>query len=119
MQWGGWILGQGIEGLPDSSPLKREIRMKAHGLRSIAGERKWQLQEAKNRLSRLVEQATEEGPQTITLRGKPAAVVLSVNDFEKLTRPSQSLCEFFRRSPLQGVDLDLKRSKESARKVDL
>jgi prevent-host-death family protein len=93
--------------------------MKAHGLRSVARENKWQLQEAKNRLSRVVEQALEEGPQTITLRGKPAAVVLSVKDFEKLTRPSQSLSEFFRRSPLQGVDLDLKRSKDLDRKVNL
>ena len=93
--------------------------MKAHGLRSVAREKKWQLQEAKNRLSRVVEQALEEGPQTITLRGKPAAVVLSVKDFEKLTRPAQSLSEFFRRSPLQGADLDLKRSKDLSRKVDL
>jgi len=93
--------------------------MKAHGLRSVARENKWQLQEAKNRLSRVVEQALEEGPQTITLRGKPAAVVLSVKDFEKLTRPSQSLSEFFKRSPLQGVNLDLKRSKDLDRKVDL
>ena len=93
--------------------------MKAYGLRSVAGERKWQLQEAKNRLSRVVEQALEEGPQTITLRGKPAAVVLSVKDFEKLTRPSQSLSEFFRRSPFQGIKLDLKRSKDLARKVEL
>jgi antitoxin Phd len=93
--------------------------MKACGLRSVAGEKRRELQEAKDRLSRVVEQALEKGPQTITLRGKPAVVVLSVKDFEKLTRPSQSLIEFFRGSPLQGVELDLKRSKDLSRKVDL
>ncbi len=70
-------------------------------------------------MSRVVEQALEEGPQTITLRGRPAVVVLSVKDFERLTRPSQSLSNFFRHSPLQGVELDLKRSKDLSRKVDL
>ncbi|MDI6754850.1 MAG: type II toxin-antitoxin system Phd/YefM family antitoxin [Thermodesulfobacteriota bacterium] len=50
-------------------------------------ERKWQLPEAKNRLSQLVDHARHEGPQTITLCGKPTAVVISVEDFEKLTRP--------------------------------
>jgi prevent-host-death family protein len=30
---------------------------------------KWQLQEAKNRLSELLRKASDEGPQAITLRG--------------------------------------------------
>lgn len=93
--------------------------MKITGLRSFAQERKWQLQQAKNRLSQVVDQALREGPQTITLRGKAAAVVISVKDFEKLTRPSQSVIEFFERSPLRRVDLNLKRSKDLARKVNL
>ena len=37
----------------------------------------WQLQEAKSRLSQVVDHALREGPQTITLRGKPAVVVVS------------------------------------------
>ena len=35
----------------------------------------WQLQEAKNKLSEVIRRAREEGPQTITVRGEPAAVV--------------------------------------------
>lgn len=35
----------------------------------------WQLQEAKNKLSEVIRRAREEGPQIITVRGEPAAVV--------------------------------------------
>ncbi|MHB1628332.1 MAG: type II toxin-antitoxin system Phd/YefM family antitoxin, partial [Bacilli bacterium] len=75
----------------------------------------WQLQEAKSRLSRLVSQATREGPQMITVRGKPAVVVLSVKDYQRLTRPRTPLVEFFQKSPLQREDLDLERSQETSR----
>jgi prevent-host-death family protein len=79
----------------------------------------WQLQEAKGRLSQLVENALREGPQTITLRGMPAVVVVSFEEFQTLTRPSTSLREFFRRSPLCGADLDLERSQDLPREVQL
>ena len=75
----------------------------------------WQLQEAKSRLSQVVDQALREGPQTITLRGKPAVVVVSFEEFQDLTRPSVSLREFFRQSSLYDTDLDLERSKEVTR----
>ena len=77
----------------------------------------WQLQEAKSRLSQVVEHALREGPQTITLRGKPAVVVVSFEEFQNLTRPSASLREFFRQSPLYDTDLDLERSKDVSREV--
>jgi len=79
----------------------------------------WQLQEAKSRLSQVVEHALREGPQTITLRGKPAVVVVSFEEFQNLTRPCTSLREFFRQSPLYGTDLDLGRSKDVSREVQL
>jgi prevent-host-death family protein len=79
----------------------------------------WQLQEAKSRLSRVVDHALREGPQTITLRGKPAVVVVSFEEFQNLTRPSTSLREFFRESPLHDTDLDLERSKDVTREVHL
>ncbi|MCX5825970.1 MAG: type II toxin-antitoxin system Phd/YefM family antitoxin [Deltaproteobacteria bacterium] len=79
----------------------------------------WQLQEAKSRLSQVVERALREGPQTITLRGKPAVVVVSFEEFQNLTRPCTSLCEFFRQSPLYDTDLDLERNKDVSREVPL
>jgi prevent-host-death family protein len=82
-------------------------------------EREWQLQEAKNRLSQVVESARQDGPQTITLRGKPAAVVVSFEEFRKLAQPQITLSQFFRQSPLQGLELDLRRSDDLSREVEL
>ena len=81
---------------------------------------KWQLQEAKNRLSELVRKATEEGPQVITLRGDDAVVVVAVNEFHKLARrPKGSLVDFLRNSPLGAAGLDLARSRDTGRRVRL
>jgi antitoxin Phd len=79
----------------------------------------WQLQKAKNHFSDLVRKAEEQGPQTITRHGKAAAVLLSMKDYRNLMKKQESLTEFFRRSPLKGVELDLERRKESGREVEL
>ena len=78
----------------------------------------WQLQEAKNRLSAVVEQALVHGPQVITRRGREAVVVLSVKEYEKMTRPDRNLVDFFRSSPLRGVDIDLRRNKDLPREIE-
>jgi prevent-host-death family protein len=81
---------------------------------------KWQLQEAKNRLSEVVRKAREEGPQTITLHGDDAVVVVDADEYHKLThKPRGSLVEFFRKSPLAEVKLDISRSRDTGRNVDL
>ena len=48
-------------------------------------EAEWSLQDAKNSFSAVVNAACKGTPQTVTKRGKPAVVVLSVSDYEKLT----------------------------------
>lgn len=45
----------------------------------------WQLHEAKQRFSYLVEQARVHGPQVITRGGKDVAVVLSIEEYRKIT----------------------------------
>ena len=45
----------------------------------------WPLQAAKDRFSQLVK-ATADGPQTVTVHGKPAAIVLSPQAYAKLKR---------------------------------
>jgi antitoxin Phd len=45
----------------------------------------WSLQDAKNSFSAVVDAASRGTPQTVTKRGKPAVVVLSVAEYEKLT----------------------------------
>jgi antitoxin Phd len=44
----------------------------------------WQLQEAKNSLSEVVNRALTEGVQTITRHGKPVVVVLSQEEFRQM-----------------------------------
>jgi len=44
----------------------------------------WKLETAKSRLSEVVRQARDEGPQSITVRGAPAAVVLSSDHYARL-----------------------------------
>ncbi len=81
--------------------------------------RTWQLQEAKARLTEVIKQASKEGPQTITMRGEPTAVVISRDEYERLKRPKGSFVEFMRKSPLYGADLDLERKQTSTRKADI
>ncbi len=80
---------------------------------------KWQLQQAKNQLSEVVRKAQSEGPQIITLHGKDAAVVVSAKEFGGFSRRKGSLLDFFRESPLTGIELNVTRSKDTGRKVKL
>jgi prevent-host-death family protein len=93
--------------------------MKANKTDRTPHDREWQLQEAKNRLSQVVDSALHDGPQTITLRGKPTAVVVSFDEYRKLTLPRTGLSQFFRQSPLHDVELDLGRSADLPREVEL
>ena len=76
---------------------------------------KWQLQEAKARLSEVVKKAAKEGPQKITVHGESAAVVISSKEYERLKRPKESLVQFMRRSPLYGLEIDLRREQTLTR----
>lgn len=80
----------------------------------------WQMQEAKSRLSEVVKDAEREGPQEITVHGRPVAVVLSRADYDRLAGTGESLVAFMRRSPLAGAeDLDFARHRSLTRDVDL
>ena len=46
----------------------------------------WPLQDAKNRLSALVNAALAGEPQLVTRRGRPAVVVLAADEYERLLR---------------------------------
>jgi len=76
--------------------------------------RVWQLQEAKNKLSEVVEEALHHGPQVISRRGTEVAVVLSVEEYLTLKKSQTNLAQFFLESPLRGSNLDLKRDKRPA-----
>ena len=75
----------------------------------------WQLQDAKNRFSEVVDEAIARGPQMITRRGVETAVLLSVADYRKMVLGAPSIIEFFRNSPLVGEDLDMSRDQSPIR----
>ena len=65
----------------------------------------WALQDAKNRFSEVVQRARREGPQTVTLRGERAAVVLSAADYDALVRDRPSLVDDLLSGPAWDHDL--------------
>lgn len=82
----------------------------------------WQLQTAKARFSELFRKARAEGPQWVTRQGKDSVVVVAAEEFQRLkvrSRQPESLVEFFAKSPLTGVNLDLDRTADYGREVDL
>jgi prevent-host-death family protein len=80
----------------------------------------WQLQDAKNRFSQVVEQAINQGPQIITRHGVESAIVISYDEYRRLILRQKRLSSFFRDSPLSGIALDLRRDEAGWRSdVDL
>ena len=77
--------------------------------------RVWQLQEAKNKFSQVVEEAIRGGPQLITKRGVEVVILLSYAEYRKLAAARQKLSAFFRESPLAEVTLDLRRDTSGIR----
>ena len=82
-------------------------------------ENHWQLQDAKNKFSNLVEKAQHIGPQVVTKHGKDTVVVLSIDEYKKLIKPQKNLVKFFQSSPLANTELDLARNKEIPRDIEL
>jgi prevent-host-death family protein len=76
----------------------------------------WQLQEAKNKFSRVVENAVREGPQIITKHGVEVAIVISFADYQRMMATKGKLSTFFQDSPLAGIKLDLARDKSDTRR---
>ena len=72
-------------------------------------------QEAKNLFGRIVKRVLK----VVTRRRRPAAVILSKETYERLTRPREDLATFLRRSPLLGLDLETEREASPHRDAGL
>lgn len=82
----------------------------------------WQVQTAKAKFSEVFRLARTEGPQLITRQGKEGVVMISEEQYNRLTarsRQPKSIVQFFRESPLMGVDLDLERDQDPGRDLEL
>ncbi|HSY67905.1 MAG TPA: type II toxin-antitoxin system prevent-host-death family antitoxin [Edaphobacter sp.] len=83
----------------------------------------WAVAKAKAKFSELIETAREQGAQEITRNGKLVGILVSPEEWKKAKHtPAQNartMSEFFKKSPLAGSGLDLRRSRTKARKVEL
>ena len=65
----------------------------------------WQLAEAKNKFSEVVTLALNDGPQWVTRRND-AVVILSRDEYERITGERQNFKEFLLSGPdFEGLDL--------------
>jgi len=103
------IIGCRSYKIPDSGMRKEENNM-SHV---------WQLQEAQNKLSEVIDNAEKYGAQIINYQGKAKGVMLSMAKYRQLINPKNTLVKFFQQSPLYGVSLDLERDKDTGREINL
>ncbi|MGQ0774262.1 MAG: type II toxin-antitoxin system Phd/YefM family antitoxin [Pseudonocardiales bacterium] len=59
----------------------------------------WQVQEAKQHFGEVLRAAEHDGPQTITRHGQEIAVVISIDEYRRLTRPKKDLKELLLSPP--------------------
>jgi len=81
---------------------------------------RWDLQDAKARLSEVIRRAREDGPQRVTTRGKNAVVVLREEDYARLAQKDakrRHIVDILANGPLG--DLDLERDRGLGRDVEL
>lgn len=77
----------------------------------------WQVQEAKQRFSELVERAVSEGPQIVTKHGRPTVAVVEIGAFRRLSGSAMDFKEFLLSAPDLSI-LELDRSKDLPREID-
>ena len=84
--------------------------------------RRWALQDAKNKLSEVVNAAASGEPQIVTRRGVETAVIISHDDFERLSGVNvaahSSLAECLLAMPTSEGDGTLARMEISPRDLD-
>lgn len=81
-------------------PLKLESNM-----------RTWQLQTAKAQLSKVIKDVITDGPQQISIHGVSRVVLITKEEYDRLTQKQLSFVEFMRESPLVDSNIRLKRDK--------
>jgi prevent-host-death family protein len=88
--------------------------------RARSGNR-WRLQDAKARLSEVVRQARERGPQRVTVHGRDAVVVVRADEFDRMRRPvsGRDIVAALAASPLADVDFERMTVKSPVRDVSL
>lgn len=63
--------------------------------------------------------ATKEGPVFITDRGKPAHVLLSIEEYQRLTGGRQRIADLLAMPGVEDIELDIPQQGDVARPADL
>ena len=79
----------------------------------------WQLQEAKNRFSEIVDESLTHGPQTVTRHGREVVVIVAAEEFRRMKRPKGSLLACLQVPAKYAVELDISRSPDAPRETGL
>jgi len=82
---------------------------------------RWRLQDAKARLSEVVRQAQQRGPQRVTVHGRDAVVVVRADEFDRMRRPvsGRDIVAALAASPLTDVNFERVSIKSPVRDVGL
>ena len=78
----------------------------------------WTVAEAKAKFSEVIDRAESTGPQVVTRSGRKTVVIVAADEWDRKTKRVGNLAEFFAASPLRESRVNVKRSKERARKID-
>lgn len=79
----------------------------------------WSVADAKARLSELLDTVDDDGPQVISRRGRPVAVLVSMEEWERRRNRKGTLADFLASAPVGDEDLEIGRVDISLREVDL
>ena len=79
----------------------------------------WPLQEAKNKLSEVIDRAATSGPQVVTRHGRRVAVIVSAQEFDSMRGAGSSLWRYLRAAPTKGARLRFERDRSPGRPVKL
>ena len=98
----------------------RKMKKPKKSGRSPAANR-WRLQDAKARLSEVVRQARQRGPQRVTLHGRDAVVVVGADEFDRMQRPvsGRDIVAALAASPLADVNIERLTVKSPVRDFSL
>jgi antitoxin Phd len=77
----------------------------------------WPVQDAKARFSELLDACLREGPQRVSRRGEPAAVLVSVRQWEQMERAARPSLKQLLLADAPRVDLIVPPRGRSARRL--
>jgi prevent-host-death family protein len=83
---------------------------------------KWQMQDAKAKFSEVVRRAHAEGPQIVTHRGAETAVVLSIEEYRRLSPAKKDFVDFLLSGPRwddEVIEMINDRSRDTGRDIEL